>query len=279
MRSLAFVIFFTGVFAIVKGQQKEISFGIFTGLTSPYTFDSGINRDSRYEQPNQVKLLPLGISFGLDYQGYGFVITPSIINIGQDMNIVNITGGVEGKRGINLKYVQVPVSLKLHAIDVSSLKVSVVAGVAAAYLLDGNETVTHNSAKYRFPTEVFPILPPDYVVEYDGVLAPSLSKVEIVSRQDLKTFQLFASVGFRSDWDFKQAWRVSFDLRANYGFNETRDDAYRSQTKTNAKLYDLHGDRREMFVSLSVGIARFIEVKHTKSFSKSKSNPKKKRKN
>lgn len=40
----------------VSGQQVN-SLGIFTGLTIPYTFDAGINKDPRYRTKYNVKLL------------------------------------------------------------------------------------------------------------------------------------------------------------------------------------------------------------------------------
>lgn len=270
MRFFALVSLFCGSLTFLNGQPNQVSLGVFTGITSPYTFDSGINRDSRYQQRYQVKLAPIGISYGVDYQGYGFVITPSLINIGQNMNIVNNVGGYEGTRDIKMQYLQVPIGFKLHIIDLTFFKVSLIAGAGAGYLIKGNETITHNYAKYRFPGEVFPILPPDYVVEYDGVIAPDIKKLEIVSKDDLKPFQFFGSLGFRSDWDFKDSWRIAFDLRANYGLTETRNEAYLARAKEFQTLYDLSGDRRELFAYLSIGIARYIEVDKNKT-SKAKS--------
>ncbi|HEY0741864.1 MAG TPA: outer membrane beta-barrel protein [Chryseosolibacter sp.] len=265
MRFFVLVSFICGSFTSLNGQPTQISVGVLTGITSPYTFDSGINRDSRYQQRYQVKLAPVGISYGVDYQGYGFVITPSLINIGQNMNIINNVGGYEGTRSINMQYVQVPIGFKLHMIDLAFFKVSLIAGAGAGYLIKGNETVTHRYAKYRFPAEVLPILPSDYVVEYDGVIAPEIKKLEIVSKDDFKPFQFFGSLGFRSDWDFKKSWRVAFDLRANYGFTEPRSDAYLVRAKENQTLYDLSGERRELFASLNIGIARYLEVNKQKT--------------
>lgn len=274
MRFAFFVSFFCGSFIFLNGQSNQISFGVFTGITSPYTFDSGINRDSRYEQRHQVKLAPIGISYGVDYQGYGFVITPSLMNIGQNMNIVNSLGGNEGTRHINMQYVQLPIGFKLHMIQRPTFKLGLVAGVGAGYLLKANETIDHNNAKYRFPAEVFPILPPDYIVEFDGVVAPEKREVEIVSNEDFEKFQVFTSLGFRSDIDLKNSWRLTFDLRANYGLTETRTEAYMAKAREGKTLYDLSGDRRELFASLNIGIARSFEGKNPKakkSFGKRKS--------
>jgi hypothetical protein len=279
MRTLLFSIFFCTVYFTSFSQENQISLGIFTGVTSPFTFDSGINRDSRYEQKYQVKLAPVGISYGVDYQGYGFVVTPSLINIGQDMNIVNSVGGFEGTRKINMQYLEVPIAIKFHVIDLSFFKVSVLAGVGAGYLIKGTETITHNYAKYRFPNETIQFLPSSYVVEYDGVIAPETNKLEIVKNEDFNKFQFFGSFGFRSDWDFNESWRIAFDIRANYGFTETRNDAYLARAKNHETIYDLEGDRREVFASFNIGIARYIEVekKHGGKYKPGKS-PRKKRK-
>ncbi|HEY0770858.1 MAG TPA: hypothetical protein VGD31_11035, partial [Sphingobacteriaceae bacterium] len=137
MNRLVVLVFFYGVSFISHGQPNQISLGIFTGITSPYTFDSGIDRDSRYQQRSQVKLVPIGISYGVDYQGRGFVITPSLISIGQDLDIVSSVGSREGTRKITMKYAQLPISLKLHVIDLAFLKVSMVGGVAVGYLMTG----------------------------------------------------------------------------------------------------------------------------------------------
>jgi hypothetical protein len=275
MRRLVFLITFFVAFTVLHGQPTQISLGVFTGIVSPYTFDSGVNRDSRYEQRYQVKLAPIGVSYGVDYQGYGFVLTPGLVNIGQDMNIVNSVGGFEGTRKISMNYLQMPITFKFHVIDLAFFKVSILAGISPSYLINGTETITHNYAKFRFPAAVYPILPPDYIVEYDGVIAPQTNKMQILRTEDFNRFQLFGSFGFRSDWDFKESWRIAFDFRANYGINETRNGAYLAQIRTNEKLYDLDGERRELFGSLTIGIARYIEVdkqksQKTKSFGKFK---------
>lgn len=275
MRLLVLISFFVGCFILSPAQPNQISLGIFTGITSPYTFDAGINRDSRYQQRYQVKLAPIGLSYGVDYQGFGFVVTPSLINIGQDMNIVNTVGGYEGTRKINLRYLQLPIGFKFHLIDLAFFKVSLIAGMGAGYLLKGSETITHNYAKYRFPNEVLPILPPDYVIEYDGVIAPQITSQEIVRKKDFNSFQLFGSIGFRSDWDFKKNWRIAFDLRANYCINEPRNNSHLVRIAENQTLYELEGQRRELFAYLNIGIARYIEVdkqkqNRTKSFGKFK---------
>jgi hypothetical protein len=255
------------------GQPKQVSLGLFTGITAPYTWDEGINNDSRYQARYSVKFAPIGLAYGIDYQGYGFVLTPSLINIGQNFNVINTVGGYEGMRKINMQYIHVPIAFKIHVIDLSFFKVSLVAAAGAGFLINGSETITHENAKYRFPAAVYPILPDTYTVEYDGVLAPQIRNLTIVEKKDFNAFQIFAGFGFRSDWDVTEAWRISFDVRANYSLLETRTDAYLKQAEDNQTLYDMAGKRREIFAYLNIGISRYIEVdkgkEHkTKSFKK-----------
>src|SRR5262249_275217 len=80
------------------GQERVISLGIFSGATTTYSWDEGVNRDPRYETRYDVKLAPIGISYGVDYEGYGFVLTPGIINLGQKYDVINTVGGQEGMR-------------------------------------------------------------------------------------------------------------------------------------------------------------------------------------
>jgi hypothetical protein len=260
-------------------QPKQISLGVYTGITGPYTWDEGIYRDSRYKARYDVKLAPFGISYGFDFQGFGLLFNPGLLTIGQNFDVLNSVGGHEGIRRIDVQYLQVPFSVKLHVIDLSFFKVSVVGGAAAGVLLKGNETITHNYAKLRFPSAVYPALPPDYVIEYDGVIAPKVEKYRMLETKDFNTFQWFGSLGFRSDWDVSEGWRVSFDIRGNYAFRETRSDAYLQKVATNQMIYDIAGKRREIFATLNIGIARFVEInkeKEQKTKSFKKFSPKKK---
>jgi hypothetical protein len=255
------------------GQPKQVSLGLFTGIAAPFTWDDGISNDSRYQARYEVKFAPIGLAYGVDYQGYGFVLTPSLLTIGQNFNIINTVGGYEGIRRINMQYLHVPIAFKLHMIDLSFFKVSLVAGIGAAYLINGKETVSHENAKYRFPAAVYPILPDTYTVEYDGVLAPKVKDITIVTKKDFNPFQISAGLGFRSDWDVTEAWRISFDVRANYCLLETRTDEYLEKVKSNQAMYDMAGSRKEIFAYLTIGISRYIEVdkekEHkTKSFKK-----------
>lgn len=268
-----------GIYAIIciatcaVAQPKTISLGVFSGITAPFTWDEGINKDSRYKARYDVKLQPIGISYGVDFDGFGFVVTPGISTIGQNFHVVNSVGGHEGTRKIDMNYLSVPFQLKFHVIDMSFFKVSFTGGATVAYLLDGKETITHASAKYRFPAAVYPALPQNYFVEYDGVLAPEVSKYPMLQKQDFKPLQWIGSIGFRSDWDVSEHWRISLDVRGNYCINEPRTSEYLSKAEANEMIYDIAGKRREMFASINVGIARYVEIdkekeQKTKSFKK-----------
>ena len=245
---------------IARGQSKTISLGIFTGATSTFAWDEGVNRDSRYEIRYDVKFAPIGVSYGVDYEGFGFVVTPSVISIGQKYNVINTVGGQEGIRSGKLTYFHIPVAFKAHIIDLSFFKVSFVAGGSVAFLLNAKETVSHNASKLRFPAAVHPILPSEYQVEYDGVVSPAVSNYVMLDRTDFNTLQVFVAAGFRSDWDINETWRVSIDLRANYGIFDPRSDEYTQRLNSNLTLYDVPGTRRDIVANLNVGIARYIDI-------------------
>lgn len=243
-----------------RGQTKTISLGIFTGATSTFLWDEGINRDPRYQTRYDVKWAPIGMSYGIDYEGFGFVLTPSMINIGQKYNVINTVGGEEGIRSIKQTYFHIPAAFKIHIIDLSFFKVSFVAGGSVAFLLDGKETITHHAAKLRFPSAVHPVLPAEYEVEYDGVISPAVSDYLMLNSSDFSVMQVFVAGGFCSDWDISDNWRVSFDLRANYGIFEPRSDDYTQRLNSNQTIYDIPGARRDIFVQFNVGIARYIDL-------------------
>lgn len=245
--------------ASLWAQQLSMSLGVYTGITSSYTIDEGIGKDPRYKGNYEVKFAPVGVNFGMDYEGFGFLISPGIINTGQNFYVVNTSGGQNGSRKINLKYLNVPVAFKVHIINLSFFKISGLASLSAAYLTDGKEEISHSETKLEFPEEVYPILPADYIVQYDGVAVPEVNEYIISEKKDFKSLQLFAAAGFRSDWDISNHWRVSFDFRVNYGIYEPRTDAYLMKLNANQTLYDIPGKRRDMFAQLSFGISRYIE--------------------
>lgn len=251
------------------GQERTISLGIFSGATTTYSWDEGVNRDPRYETRYDVKLAPVGISYGVDYEGYGFVLTPGLINLGQKYNVINTVGGQEGIRQAKLQYLNLPVAFKVHIIDLSFFKVSVLAGASAAFLLKAQETISHRASKLRFPAAVYPILPNDYEIAYDGVVSPAVNNYTMLGKTDYRNLQVFVDAGFRSDWDITDAWRVSFDFRVCYGLFEPRSDAYMERLNARETLYDLPGKRRDLYATLTVGIARYIEI-NKKSTAKKK---------
>jgi hypothetical protein len=264
---------------VASGQDKKLSIGVFTGFSAPFTWDEGIYADPRYTGRNQIKPLPIGIALDIDRVGYGFAVAPAVIMIGQNFYMVNAVGVHEGSRKINMQYVQLPLSLKLHVIDMEFFRISLAFGLGAGYLLRARETIEHKEAVYRFPTDTYPFLPNNYVIEFTGVRAPLLPQQTLADQSDFNRFQIFSSVGFRSDWDFNKAWRLTIDARANYSALETRKSSYLAGLETHRRIYELSGKRREIFASVTVGIARYrvIESKAKKLKVKKKSPGKRKR--
>jgi len=245
--------------ALLYAQQFSMSLGVYTGITSTFTLDDGIEKDPRYKGSYELKFAPIGVNFGMDYEGFGFMVSPGITNIGQNFYVVNTSGGQDGKRKIDLKYLNIPAAFKVHIIRLSFFKISGLVSISAAYLMEGSETISHTDTKLKFPSEVYPILPPDYIVEYDGVAVPEVNDYVISEKKDFKSLQIFAAAGFRSDWDVSNHWRVSVDFRMNYGLYEPRTDEYMTKLNANQTLYDIPGDRRDMFAQLTVGISRYLD--------------------
>ncbi len=242
-------------------QSRTYSVGVFTGITSSYTLDNGIGKDQRYQTRYDIKLAPIGVNYEIDFDNVGILLSPSITTIGQNFYVVNTTGGHEGVRKINLQYFNIPIACKLRIIDMSFFRVSFLGSLSAAYLLKGKETVSHSDTKLKFPDEVVPpVLPPDYVREYDGVQSPAVNRYLMLGKNDFNPIQFFVGAGFRSDWDVSQSWRVSFDLRANYGILEPRNNGYLAKLNTYQTLYDIPGTRRDMFVQFTIGVSKFVDI-------------------
>jgi len=257
-----------------SAQSRIHSFGIFTGITSPFTYDNGIIEDQRYQNRYSVKFAPIGISYGLDFEEVGLLVSPGVITIGQNFDVVNVTGGNVGVRKISLHYLNFPVAFKLKLIDLSFFRISLLGSASAAYLLKGKETITHEDAKLKFPDEIVPpVLPPTYTRVYDGVLSPAVNQYPMLLASDYNPIQFFAGLGMRSDWDVSESWRISFDLRANYGFLEPRTSSYINQAKAYQKLYDIAGTRHDMFVQLNIGISKYIVVEKKDKKKKVKGTP------
>lgn len=255
--------------------QQINSLGVFTGITVPYTFDAGINKDARYRTKYNVKFAPIGVHYGVDYQGYGVMIDPCITRIGQNYNVINTQGGHVGERKIDLTYFYFPAGLKLHIIDLSFFRVSFVASVGFGMLLKGQESIVHQDSKLTFPTDVtgpypsaentqFELENPGYIVEYDGVLVPNINsnspQSKLLTKDDFQSFQIFGGIGFRSDWDITEEWRISFDLRGNIGALESRKEDYLDKVKAHDAIYDIYGTRRDLFLSVNIGFARTVEI-------------------
>lgn len=243
----------------LKGQQISMSFGVFTGITGSHTSDKGIKADPRYEAKYEAKFAPIGINVGIDYEGIGVMISPGLINVGQNFYVINTVGGQEGLRKIDLQYLNVPVSLKVHLVKLYFLKISAVASIGTAFLMSGKEDISHNSSKLQFPTEIYAILPPNYTIEYDGVLVPEINRYSISQKKDFRSLQLFAGAGFRTDWDASNNWRVSLDIRLNYGIFDPRTPTYARHLESNVRLYERPGDRKDIFAQLTIGISRYVE--------------------
>lgn len=280
---LACLFVFFALLATITARAQEVhSLGLFTGIAIPYAWDDGINKDPRYRTRFDIKFSPIGVHYGVDKEGHGFMFDPSIIKIGQNFNVINTTGGELGHRNIDLTYIQVPAGIKLHIIDMSFFKVSLVASVGVGFLLNAKETIQHRDGKLKFPVEmtgpypseqneVFEDTYPDFVeeVEYDGVIVKNV-KAQLWGTEDYQKFQLFGSMGLRSDWDFTENWRASFDLRANIGMLEPRSSDYTNKVKNFEAPYDIYGTRRDLFLSLTFGIARTLTIEHREKETKKK---------
>lgn len=250
--------------------QDIYSLGVFTGFTIPYTWSEGMNRDPRYRVKYNLKFAPIGVHYGVDRQGFGFTFDPSIFKTGQNFNVINTSGGDVGERNSDLTFINIPIGFKVHLIDMSFFKVSFVASVGASYLLAGRETISHSDSKLTFPPQVHPILPSDYIVEYDGVLVPNVNALPLINRSDFNQFQIFGAIGFRSDWDLSENYRISFDLRGLYGLMDPRNKSYVDKVNDFNAIYDLPGNRRDMAAYLTVGISKIVEISSKEKLAKAK---------
>jgi hypothetical protein len=99
-----------------------------------------------------------------------------------------------------------------------------------------------------------------------------MDKEVYVSKDKYNAFQLFAALGLRSDFDLNDDWSINFDGRANFGIFDTRTKDYVSELQNPAGPPDINGDpgapdlygqRREVYLSVSFGIARIIQIKQS----------------
>jgi hypothetical protein len=259
MLRLFFGFLLTITSSIAKAQLYSMAVGVYSGFTVPFSVDGGIDNDQRYEAKYRIKAAPIGFSYSMDYERFGFIVSPGIFTIGQDNHIVNTLGGHDGVRTTNLSYVSLPVSLKYHIIDLEFFRVSAVAAITGAFLYDASDKITHTYSKLKFPIETYPILPESYIKEYDGVFAPQTNNLSIAEKQNYNSTQLFVGLGLRSDWDVSNHWRVSLDIRINYGLLDPRNDEYKAAVQAYESIYETPGKRRDVFTHVSIGFSRFLD--------------------
>jgi hypothetical protein len=246
-----------------KAQHIE-SWGVFAGMNFPFTIDQGLRNDPRYYGKLTLRATPVGVAYGYDRVGHGFVITPSYLKIGQKYIIRNTTGGDVGTRDIKMDYISVPIALKLHLNDLSFFRLSVVASINFDYLINGQEIVTHSASKLNYPPGVIIPDDPGYVEVYDGVIVPEVNGQVYVNKEQFKSFQVSAGVGFRSDFDFNEDWSMNFDGRAVFGIFDPRDKSYIEELQggtTAQPATDLYGQRRDVYLAGTIGISRIIQIK------------------
>jgi hypothetical protein len=292
MRSFAFCVLLLASYLNLYSQNIE-SFGVFGGFNIPITIDKGLEKDSRYQSVFLIRGTPVGFHYGYDRPGFGYVISPSYLSIGQKYTIKNSTGGDVGTRDISMNYLSVPIALKFHINDLSFFRFSMVAAVDFCFLLDGKETETNVAAKLRYPPGVSVPTDPGYTIAYDGVFVPALNNKVQVSKDKFNVFQIFGGIGVRADLDLNDKWSVMADGRANFGLFDSRSGAYVNQLKTpsgpndingNPGAPDLYGQRRDVFLSATFGISRIITTKskfkerHSKPIPKMKITPTPKKK-
>lgn len=259
--------------------QNVESIGVFAGINVPFTLDQGLHKDPRYYGRMTLRASPFGINYGYDKVGYGFVVSPSYLKIGQQFAIRNTSGGEVGKRDIKMNYFSVPVSLKLHLNDMAFFRLSMVASVSFNYLVSGEETQTWESSKLqypklpKYPANVIVPTEPGYSEVYDGVFVPQIKDEVYVSKDKFNALQLFAGIGLRSDFDINDNWSLNFDGRANFGLFDPRKSDYTTMLKTNTDVPDLYGQRRDVYLSFAVGFSYIVITKEKFKVKKSSAPP------
>lgn len=246
--------------ARVLSQDVE-SFGVFGGLNFPFTIDQGLNKDPRFFGKFSIRGTPIGMCYGYDKIGFGFVVTPQYMQVGQTFLIQNTAGGEVGRREVNMNYISIPAALKIHVSDLAFFRLSLVASLAPSFLIRGQEVITHEAAKLRYPASVIVPTEPGYAQAFDGVFVPAVSNQVYVANDKFNSFNLFAAIGLRSDFEFSENWALNFDGRANFGIFDTRKTSYLDQLKAPNNVPDLFGQRREVFLSVTIGISRTLTIK------------------
>jgi hypothetical protein len=259
MLRLFFAAFFVFLANFGYSQQYSVALGAYTGFTVPYTIDTGMDSDPRYKSKYTIKAAPFGLLFSMDYENIGFQISPGIYTIGQNYYVVNTAGGQDGTRELDLKYASIPAAFKIHLIDLSFFRLSALATGSAAFLYSAEDRISHAYTKLKFPIQTYPNLPPEYSQEYDGVIVNKIDNYPVSLKPDYKPLQIFAGLGLCSDWNVTEHWRISFDLRFNYGLMSSRSTNYEQRIKTFNSIYDIPGKRKEMFTQFALGISRFLD--------------------
>ena len=162
----------TFLFALVlcnshTNAQDVKAFGIYGGFNFPITLDEGLSKDLRYFGQLTFRATPIGFSYGYDKVGFGYVLTPCYLQVGQQFSIKNSIGGDIGTRDIQMDYISLPVALKLHVNDMAFFRMSAVLGLNINYLLNGRETITHAASKVIYPAGITIPTDPAYLPVYD----------------------------------------------------------------------------------------------------------------
>jgi len=263
------------LFALTLGNSHAIAqnveaFGVYGGFNFPITLDEGLSKDPRYFGQLTFRTTPVGFSYGYDKVGYGFVLTPCYLQVGQQFSIRNSIAGEIGTRDIQMDYISLPIALKLHVNDLAFFRLSAVIGLNINYLVKGRETISHAASKVTYPAGITIPTDPGYVAVYDGVFVPAVNNLEYVSNDKFNSIQLFAALGLRSDFDLNDEWSINFDGRANFGLFDSRQTSYVNQLKNpsggadfngNPGAPDLAGQRREIYLAVSIGISKIIQTK------------------
>jgi len=274
------------LYASVFGQNIE-SFGVYGGFNFPFTVDQGLRNDPRFYGKFTIRGTPVGFSYSYDQIGYGILVTPGYMQVGQKFTIVNFQGGDVGTRDVQMNYLSVPVALKLRLNDIAFFRLSIIAALNFSYLLKGQETYTINAPpsvrKLSYPSGVSVPNDPNYQITYDGVYVPDLNKSVYVSSDKFSHFQIFAGVGFHSDFDLNDNWSLNFDGRANFGIFDPRSKSYINELKNPSALTpdafgkpgapDLYGQRRDIYLSATFGVSRIIQIKE--KFHEKRTSPRK----
>ncbi len=135
-----------------------------------------------------------------------------------------------------------------------------------------------SARKLAYPVGVSVPEDPQYQVTYDGVYVPDQHNNVYVSSDKFAKFQIFAGVGFHSDFDLNDDWSITFDGRANFGIFDPRSSSYLGELKnpsgppgvdptglpkldTKPGAPDLYGQRRDIYLAATFGISRIIQIK------------------